>query len=283
MPLLFRKKYSDIKVKRKEIPEGLWTKCESCGQLIYTKVFLENLKVCPKCNHLHTVGAIERIEQLIDTGTFIEINNSIKSLDPLDFKGARPYAEKISDSQKITGLKEAAITGEGKIGGHNVVLGVTDSRFIMGSMGSVVGEKITRAIEYAIAKRYPVIIVSGSGGGARMEEGCLSLMQMAKTSAALAKLSDAGLLFISVLTNPTMGGVLASFASLGDVLIAEPGALIGFAGPRVIKQTIRQDLPSGFQKPEFLLKHGLIDMIVERKQIKSTLVSLLELLVYKSN
>jgi acetyl-CoA carboxylase carboxyl transferase subunit beta len=283
MPLLFRKKYSDIKVKRKEIPEGLWTKCESCGQLIYTKVFIENMSVCPKCNYLHTVGAIERIDQLIDPGTFVEINKLLTSLDPLDFKGARPYSEKISDSQKNTGLKEAAITGEGKIGGHSVVLGVTDSRFIMGSMGSVVGEKITRAIEYAIERRYPVIIVSGSGGGARMEEGCLSLMQMAKTSAALARLSDAGLLFISILTNPTMGGVLASFASLGDILIAEPGALIGFAGPRVIKQTIRQDLPSGFQKPDFLLKHGLIDMIVERKQIKSTLASLLELLVYRGN
>jgi acetyl-CoA carboxylase carboxyl transferase subunit beta len=282
MPL-FRKKYSDIKVKRREIPDGLWTKCESCSQLIYTKVFIENLKVCPKCNHLHTMGAFDRVEQMIDTGTFIEINNSITSKDPLDFKGARPYSEKISDSQKNTGLKEAALTGEGKIGGFPVVFGVTDSRFIMGSMGSVVGEKITRAIEYAILKRYPLIIVSGSGGGARMEEGCLSLMQMAKTSAALAKLSESGLLFVSVLTNPTMGGVLASFASLGDILIAEPGALIGFAGPRVIKQTIKQELPHGFQKPEFLLNHGLLDMIVQRKQLKATIASLLSLLAYQGN
>lgn len=279
MPL-FSKKYSTIKVKKREIPDGLWTKCEGCGQIIYTKVFQENLKVCPKCNFHHTLGAFERIDQLADAGTFVEYDANLLPQDPLDFKGAKNYIDKLAEDQKTTGLKEAAITGEMKINGNQVVIGVTDSRFIMGSMGSVVGEKITRAAENAIAKKLPVIIVSGSGGGARMYEACLSLMQMAKTSAAIAKLHEAGLLFISVLTNPTMGGVLASFSSIGDILIAEPGALIGFAGPRVIQQTIRQELPAGFQKPEFLQKHGLIDMTVPRKQLKQTLTSLLDILVY---
>lgn len=279
MPL-FGKKYSTIKVRKREIPDGLWMKCDVCGQMIYKKVLLENLKVCPKCNYHHTLGAKERIEQLVDPATFIEINESILSQDPLGFKGVKGYIEKLSEDQAATGLKEAAVTGEAKMAGHPLVFCVTDSRFIMGSMGSVVGEKITRATEYAIEKRLPLVIVSGSGGGARMYEGVLSLMQMAKTSAALAKFHEAGLLFISILTNPTMAGVLASFASLGDILIAEPRALIGFTGPRVIKQTIKQELPPGFQKSEFLLKHGLIDMIVQRKQLRPAVISLLEMLTY---
>lgn len=279
MPL-FGKKYSTIKVKKREIPDGLWAKCEACGQLIYTKVFLENYKVCPKCNYYHTLGSMERIEQLIDPKTFVEMDGSMTSKDPLEFKGVKGYVEKLNEDQKATGLKEAAVTGEAKMGGHPLILCVTDSRFIMGSMGSVVGEKITRATEYAIDKRLPLIIISGSGGGARMYEGCLSLMQMAKTSSAIARLHDAGLLFISVLTNPTMAGVLASFASLGDILIAEPSALIGFTGPRVIKQTIRQELPPGFQSSEFLLEHGLIDMIVQRKNLRTTIISLLGMLAY---
>lgn len=278
MPI-FGKKYGSIKVKKREFPDGLWTKCEACGQIIYSKVFLENCKVCPKCNYHHTLGAKERIEQLADPGTFVEMYSEMQSQNPLGFIGVKGYPEKLDEDQKTTGLKEAAIAGSAKMNGRPLVLCVTDSRFIMGSMGSVVGEKIARLTEYAIEKRLPLIIVSGSGGGARMYEGCLSLMQMAKTSSALARFHEAGLLFISVLTNPTMAGVLASFASLGDILIAEPAALIGFTGPRVIKETIKQELPPGFQRSEFLLKHGLVDLIVPRKQLRPTLISFLEMLV----
>ena len=199
----------------------------------------------------------------------------MESLDPLTFEGPKTYKEKLKKDQEITKLKDAVVTGEGKLNGKPIVLGVTDSRFIMGSMGSVVGEKLTRAIERAIGKKYPLIIVSGSGGGARMYEGMFSLMQMAKTSAALSRLNREGGLFVSILTNPTMAGIMASFASLGDFIIAEPKALIGFTGPRVIEQTIRQKLPPGFQKSEFLLSHGLIDMIVHRKGMKETLSRLL--------
>lgn len=277
MPL-FGKKYSTIKVKRRHIPDGLWSKCDSCNQIIYTKVFIENYKVCPKCNFHHILGARERIEQLVNPGTFVEMDETMDSKDPLGFKGVKGYVQKITEDKKNTGLTEAAVTGEAKIDEHPVMLCVTDSRFIMGSMGSVVGEKIARLTERAIEKRFPLLIISGSGGGARMYEGCLSLMQMAKTSAAIAKLHEAGLLYISVLTNPTMAGVLASFASLGDILIAEPAALIGFTGPRVIKQTIKQELPPGFQKSEFLLQHGLVDMVVKRKQLRPTIISLLEML-----
>lgn len=277
MPL-FGKKYGSIKIKRKGIPDGLWSKCEACGQIIYTKVFVENLKVCPKCNYHHTLGALERIGQFTDPGTFVEMDSSLLSQDPLGFKGVKGYTEKIAEDQKTTGLKEAAVTGEAKIESNKIVICVTDSRFIMGSMGSVVGEKITRATECALDKRLPLVIISGSGGGARMYEGCISLMQMAKTSSALARLHAEGLLFISVLTNPTMAGVFASFASLGDIMIAEPEALIGFTGPRVIKQTIRQELPPGFQKSEFLLKHGLLDIIVHRKQLRPTCTSILGML-----
>jgi acetyl-CoA carboxylase carboxyl transferase subunit beta len=276
MPLFGKPKYTIVKIsKKREMPDGLWTKCEDCGDLLYNKALEENLMVCPKCNYHFVLSARERIKLILDAGSFEEYDSQMKSLDPLDFKGPKTYKEKIRQDQESTGLLEAAITGQGTLDGKRIIFGLTDSRFIMGSMGSVVGEKLTRAIEKAFELRLPLIIVSGSGGGARMYEGMLSLMQMAKTSAALARHHDAGLLFISVLTNPTMAGVMASFAGLGDIIIAEPKALIGFTGPRVIEQTIRQKLPPGFQRSEFLLEHGLIDMIVHRKNLKATLSHLL--------
>ncbi len=273
MPLFPRKpKYTIVKVaKKRDIPGDLWTRCGDCNELIYNKKLEEGLRICPKCGYHFSLGARERIKVLLDEGSFKEMDEDLASLDPLEFSGPKTYKEKIKKDQEITGLKEAAITGEGEIDGHKVVLGVTDSRFIMGSMGSVVGEKLTRAIELSTETKKPIIIVSGSGGGARMYEGMFSLMQMAKTSAALMRHNKAGCMFISVLTNPTMAGIMASFASLGDIIMAEPKALIGFTGPRVIEQTIRQKLPPGFQKSEFLLKHGLIDMIVHRKNMRETL------------
>jgi len=276
MALFGRPKYTTVRVKKRDIPEGLWTKCEECGEIIYNKALEENLKVCPKCQYHFTLTAHERIQQLIDNGTFQEFDAGLRSGDPLKFKGPKTYAEKIQLDQAATGLHEAAISGEGKMEGRRVALTVTDSRFIMGSMGSVVGEKITRAIERSIRGRLPLVIVSGSGGGARMYEGLFSLMQMSKTAAALSLHHDAGLPFISVLTDPTMAGVMASYASLGDVIIAEPRALLGFTGPRVIEQTIRQRLPEGFQRSEFLLEHGQIDRVVHRKQLKSTIAKLFE-------
>ncbi|MBN2453059.1 MAG: acetyl-CoA carboxylase carboxyltransferase subunit beta [Candidatus Omnitrophica bacterium] len=278
MALFPRKpKYTIVKIakKRGNIPEDLWTRCGDCNELIYNKKLDENLRVCHKCNFHFTLGAHERVKLLMDEGTFREMDAGIEALDPLEFSGPKTYKEKLKKDQELTGLKDAVITGEGRLNGRNIILGVTDSRFIMGSMGSVVGEKLTRAIETAAEKKEPLIIVSGSGGGARMYEGMFSLMQMAKTSAALNRLDRAGGLFISVLTNPTMAGIMASFASLGDFIIAEPKALIGFTGPRVIEQTIRQKLPPGFQRSEFLLNHGLIDMIVQRKNMKEFLSKLL--------
>ncbi len=273
MPLFPRKpKYTIVKIaKKREIPGDLWTRCEECNELIYNKKLDENMRVCPKCNYHFSLGARERIGLLLDEGSFKEADAMMESLDPLTFEGPKTYKEKIKKDQELTNLKEAALTGEGAINGVPIVIGVTDSRFIMGSMGSVVGEKLTRAIERATEKRLPLIIVSGSGGGARMYEGLYSLMQMAKTSAALCRHDRAGCLFISILTNPTMAGIMASFASLGDIIMAEPKALIGFTGPRVIEQTIRQKLPAGFQKSEFLLTHGFLDMIVHRKNMKETL------------
>jgi len=277
MPIFPRKpKYTIVKVaKKRDIPDDLWTRCGECSELIYNKKLDEALRVCPKCSFHFTLGARERINLLMDEGSFIEMDADMETLDPLNFEGPKTYKEKIKKDQELTNLKEAAVTGVGTINGERVVFGVTDSRFIMGSMGSVVGEKLTRAIERATEIRLPLIIVSGSGGGARMYEGLYSLMQMAKTSAALGRHNKAGLLFVSVLTNPTMAGIMASFASLGDIIIAEPKALIGFTGPRVIEQTIRQKLPHGFQKSEFLLSHGLIDMIVHRKNMKETLSRLI--------
>ena len=278
MPLFGKgPKYRIFRVaKRKAMPDGLWTKCLDCGKIIYNKKLEENLKVCPNCNYHFTLGAYERIKFILDKGSFREYYADMESADPLEFSGPKTYKEKLKEDQGDTDMKSAAIVGKGSIEGRDVICGITDSRFIMGSMGSVVGEKITRAVEKAIDHKLPLIIISGSGGGARMYEGMLSLMQMAKTSAALARYNQEGLFFVSVLTNPTMAGVLASFASLGDIIMAEPKALIGFTGPRVIEQTIRQKLPEGFQRSEFLLEHGMIDMIVSRKELRETLIRLLE-------
>ena len=262
--------------RKKSFPAGLWTKCPSCQHVMFTKTLKENLSVCSKCNFHFILGALERIEILIDPKTFKELEANLETLDPLSFKGMRPYLEKLKQDQKKTGLREACVVGVGEITGVRVAFGVTDSRFIMGSMGSVVGEKISRLVEYALREKLSLVIVSGSGGGARMYEGVLSLMQMAKTASALARFQKSRLPYLSVLTNPTMGGVMASFASLGNVILAEPGALIGFAGPRVIEQTIRQKLPPDFQTSEFLLEHGLVDQVVERKELKRTLKLLLD-------
>ncbi|MDD5438770.1 MAG: acetyl-CoA carboxylase, carboxyltransferase subunit beta [Candidatus Omnitrophica bacterium] len=261
--------------KKKDIPSGLWVRCNDCGEMLYKKKLDESLKVCPKCNFHFTLTARERISLFFDEQSFTEMYADMESSDPLSFKGPKTYREKIISDQQATGLKEAAVVGTGRVNTIDIAFGVTDSRFIMGSMGSVVGEKLTRIIEHSTEKKLPLIIISGSGGGARMYEGMFSLMQMAKTSAALARQHEAGGLFLSILTNPTMAGVLASFASLGDVIIAEPKALIGFTGPRVIEQTIRQKLPSGFQTAEFLLDHGLIDLIVHRKNLKDTVSTII--------
>ena len=262
-------------LKRRDIPEGLWTKCVECGEIIYNKTLEEDYKVCPKCDYHFTLSAPERVEQITDEGSFVEMDGQLTSSDPLGFCGPKSYAAKLKEDQASTGLKDAVITGEGLLNQRRVAVGVTDSRFIMGSMGSVVGEKLTRLIEHATKKKIPLIIISGSGGGARMYEGVLSLMQMAKTSQALAKHHEEKQVFISVLTNPTMAGIMASFASLGDLILAEPKALIGFTGPRVIEQTIRQKLPEGFQTSEFLLEHGMIDNIVHRRQLKTALAQYL--------
>jgi len=255
---------------------GLGAKCNDCGEFILGKKLEKTLKVCPKCNYHFRLGARERISLLLEDGTFEECDPQMTSCDPLNFQGLEPYLGKIIEEQKKTGLAEAVVTGEGYLGNHPLIIAVTDSRFMMGSMGSVVGEKITRAVERAIEKRLPLLTISGSGGGARMQEGMLSLMQMAKVSSAIARLNEEKLLFISILTDPTMGGVAASFASLGDIIIAEPRALIGFAGPRVIKETIHRELPQGFQRAEFLFKRGLIDMIVPRGELKKVLSELLD-------
>jgi len=256
---------------KRAIPEGTWIQCPGCKSPIFNKDAEKRLRVCPLCDYHMYVPANQRIEQVLDEGTFEEWDANLLAADPLQFNDTRPYSERIIEERKKTGLTDAAITGTGMIRARRVAIGITDSQFIMGSMGSVVGERLTRLVERATLEKLPLIIISGSGGGARMHEGILSLMQMAKVSAALSRYDQQGGLFISVLTNPTMGGVAASFASLGDVVFAEPKALIGFAGPRVIEQTIRQKLPEGFQRSEFLLQHGFIDRIVHRKQMKSEL------------
>ena len=272
MTALFGKSnYTFVKVKRKEIPDGLWTKCPGCDNPTYSKELKNNLNVCAKCNYHMSLTALERVAILMDEGTFTEHDKDMTSLDPLKFCGPKTYKDKLKADQEFTDLTDAVITGHGKMDGHKCGIAVTDSRFIMGSMGSVVGEKVTRIVEYSTKHGIPVIIISGSGGGARMYEGAISLMQMAKTCVALSRHHQAGLLYISVLTNPTMGGIMASFAGVGDIIMAEPKALIGFAGPRVVEQTIRQKLPEGFQKSEFLLAHGLIDMIVDRHEMKETI------------
>jgi acetyl-CoA carboxylase carboxyl transferase subunit beta len=255
--------------KKRGVPEGLWLKCPGCGASVYKKLVEQRLNVCPKCDHHFYVSALDRIRQVLDEGTFEPMNEHLLPTDPLEFADRRRYADRLVVEQKRTGLSDAVVTGGGMIRARRVAFAVTDSAFIMGSMGSVVGERLTRLIEWATEQDLPLIIISGSGGGARMHEGILSLMQMAKVSAALARYDEAGGLFISVLTNPTMGGVAASFASLGDLVFAEPKALIGFAGPRTIKATIGIELPEGFQTSEFLLEHGFIDRIVPRKNLKS--------------
>ncbi len=258
-----------VPAKKRGVPEGLWLKCPGCGASVYKKEVEQRLNVCPKCDYHFYVSATERIIQVLDEGTFEPMNEHLRPSDPLEFADRRKYADRLVSEQKRTGLSDAVMTGTGMIRARRVAFAVTDSAFIMGSMGSVVGERLTRLIERATAQDLPLIIISASGGGARMHEGILSLMQMAKVSAALARYDEAGGLFISVLTNPTMGGVAASFASLGDLVFAEPKALIGFAGPRTIKATIGIELPEGFQTSEFLLEHGFIDRIVARKHLKT--------------
>lgn len=255
--------------KKRGVPEGTWIQCPGCKSPVFRKEAEKRQNVCPECDYHMYVSGKERIAQVLDQGTFEEWDAEVLPTDPLQFSDSRAYVDRLKSEQKKTGLTDAAITGSGMIRARRVAIGITDSQFIMGSMGSVVGERLTRLIERATEQDLPLIIVSGSGGGARMHEGILSLMQMAKVSAALAKYDAAGGLFISVLTNPTMGGVAASFASLGDVVFAEPKALIGFAGPRTIKATIRIELPEGFQTSEFLLQHGFIDRIVPRDKLKT--------------
>jgi len=264
-----------IPQKKRDIPDGLWLKCEKCSEIIYRKVLENNLYVCPKCNYHFTIRSSQYIKILLDEGSFEEFNANMRSDDPLKFKDLKKYTDRLQEAMAKTGMNEAVRTGLGRIKGIPVVLAVMDFSFIGGSMGSVVGEKVARAADVALERRIPLIIVSASGG-ARMMEGAISLMQMAKTAARLAKLAEAGILCISVLTNPTTGGVTASYAMLGDLIIAEPGALIGFAGPRVIKQTIGQDLPEGFQRSEFLLQHGFIDAIFPRGELKDKLAEILE-------
>ncbi|MFZ5640072.1 MAG: acetyl-CoA carboxylase, carboxyltransferase subunit beta [Bacillota bacterium] len=273
---LFRKpKYVTVHADtaKKDIPEGLWQKCPNCNEILYAKRLETSGRICEKCGYHFRVPARERINMILDEGSFQELNAGLVPSNPLESAG---YPEKVASAQEATGIKEAVITGEGTVEGNPLVIAVMDAYFIMGSMGSVVGEKIARAIEHAIEKRLPVVIFTASGG-ARMQEGILSLMQMAKTSGALTRLADAGLLYVSVLTDPTTGGVTASFASLGDIILAEPGALIGFTGPRVIEQTIKQKLPEGFQTAEFMLQHGYVDRVVKRPDLRPTLARILSL------
>ena len=268
-------KLSASKSKKREIPEGLWTKCPSCAAMIFDKELDENLKVCPKCEHHFMIGARERIHSLVETCSFEEMDADMISVDILQFKGVATYKSKLESYRKKSTLKDAVVTGIGKMGVHTVALGVMDFEFLGGSMGSVVGEKLTRLIERGTEGGWPVIIISTSGG-ARMYEGMFSLMQMAKTSAALAYHAQRRLPYISILVNPDYAGVMASYASLGDLILAEPKALIGFAGPRVIKDTTQADLPPGFQTAEFLRDHGLVDSIVPRKEMKERLIKYLD-------
>jgi acetyl-CoA carboxylase carboxyl transferase subunit beta len=262
--------------KKRGVPEGLWIRCPDCKATIFRKQVDHLLGLCPECGHHFYVSSRERIRQLLDEDSFEEWDVELRPADPLGFADKRPYAQRLVEEQKKTGMTEACVTGRGYLRGRPLALGITDSAFIMGSMGSVVGEKLTRAIERATESKLPVVIVSGSGGGARMHEGILSLMQMGKVCAALARFHEAGGLFVSILTNPTMGGVAASFASLGDVVLAEPKALIGFAGPRVVEATVKQTLPDGFQTSEFLLQHGFVDRIVHRPDLRGELSRIID-------
>ncbi len=256
--------------KKSDIPDGQWSKCEDCGEIIHNKQLEVSLWTCPKCNYHFRIGSEQYIQIILDKGTFREFDKKMRSGDPLEFEDTKKYTDRVNSTIKKSGLNDAVKTGSGKIDGKKIALACMDFGFIGGSMGSVVGEKIARCIDHAYENKIPMIIISQSGG-ARMMEGAFSLMQMAKTSSRLARLADEGIPYISVLTDPTTGGVTASFSMLGDVIIAEPKALIGFAGPRVIKQTIGKDLPPGFQRSEFLLENGFLDFIVNRKQLKEKL------------
>jgi len=264
--------------RKRGVPEGLWMRCDGCGATVFKKMVEEHMGVCTEsgCDHHFYVPARKRIEQLLDQDSFEEWYAGLASLDPLGFADRRPYPERLREEQARTGLTEACIVGRGYLRGRPLVCGVTDSAFIMGSMGSVVGEKLTRAIEQATQLSLPLVIVSGSGGGARMHEGILSLMQMGKVCAALGRYDVSGGLFVSVLTNPTMGGVAASFASLGDIVLAEPKALVGFAGPRVVKATVKGQLPADFQSSEFMLAHGFVDRIVSRPQLRTEIARVID-------
>jgi acetyl-CoA carboxylase carboxyl transferase subunit beta len=272
------KKSKEIKTDKKvKIPEGLWVKCESCREIIYKREIEKNLQICPKCNYHFRISARERLALLVDEGSFVEMDAGLMSNDPLAFQDKILYREKLDENRKKTGLGDAALSGEATVEGLPVMLVIMDFAFIGGSMGSVVGEKIVRAAEAALETGRPLVTVASSGG-ARMQEGIFSLMQMARVSAAVGQLKENGILFISILADPTFGGVTASFAMLGDIILAEPRSLVGFAGRNVIEQTIKQQLPEDFQRAEFLLEHGFIDKIVDRKDIKKTIAKLIELL-----
>ncbi|HJW14860.1 MAG TPA: acetyl-CoA carboxylase, carboxyltransferase subunit beta [Thermoanaerobaculia bacterium] len=263
--------------KQSKVPEGLWVKCESCRQILYNKELARNFKICPKCSYHFRLSAPERLRMLFDDEKYVELDSELRSTDPLRFRDSKRYRDRIKQSQESVSYSDAIVVGSGTMGGIPVLIGAMEFFFLGGSMGSVVGEKVARAAERALRERRPLILVSTSGG-ARMQEGILSLMQMGKISATLARLSEATVPYISVMADPTTGGVTASYAMLGDINVAEPGALIGFAGPRVIEQTIRQTLPEGFQRSEFLLEHGMLDFVVERPLMKETLVRCLHLL-----
>ena len=263
--------------RQSKVPEGLWVKCDSCRQILYNKELARNFKICPKCHFHFRLSAPERLRMLFDDGEYIELDANLRSSDPLKFRDSKKYRDRLRDAEENVGPSDAIVVGTGTLESIPVVIGAMEFFFMAGSMGSVVGEKVTRAAERSLSDRRPLILVSTSGG-ARMQEGILSLMQMGKISAALARLSEAHIPYISVMTDPTTGGVTASYAMLGDLNIAEPNALIGFAGPRVIEQTIRQTLPEGFQRSEFLLEHGMLDLIVDRSEMKATLARCLGLL-----
>lgn len=263
-----------VRADKKSVPEGLWSKCSSCQSVLYRKDLEDNAEVCPKCSYHNRIGARARLAQLLDAEGQFEIGASVQPIDPLKFKDSKSYAERIKESQKAVGEKDALIVIQGSIKAVPVVVAAFEFKYMGGSMGSVVGERFVRGVQAAIDNKMAFVCISASGG-ARMQEGLLSLMQMAKTSAALTQLSNAGLPYISVLTDPTMGGVSASFAMLGDIIVAEPQALIGFAGPRVIEQTVRETLPDGFQRAEFLVEHGAIDLIIDRREMRNKLATLL--------
>ncbi len=272
------KRDKNITSKRVKVPEGLWVKCNSCKEIIYRQEVDRNLKICPKCNYHFRISANERITLLADEGSFVEIGRNLSSVDPLNFKDQKTYKDRLKTAQQKTSINEAATAGPALINGHPAILVVLDFSFMGGSMGSVVGEKFVMAAEKATKEKLPLISIASSGG-ARMQEGIVSLMQMAKTSAAISRFRKTKKPFISVLSDPTFGGVSASFAMLGDIIIAEPKSLIGFAGPRVIEQTIKQQLPDNFQTAEFLLQHGMIDMIINRKELKQTIANIISLTV----